>query len=80
MDLPPAGAEWKAALKTAMSAHRVLLAHPWSAALVLDGRRQARPGPERGPNAVELVLAALGFCYGVGYVANAAIQTPGRVR
>ena len=31
-------------------------------------------GNNRGPNAVELVLQALGFCYAVGYVANAAAQ------
>jgi uncharacterized OsmC-like protein len=31
-------------------------------------------GANRGPNAVELVLAALGFCYGVGFVANAAAK------
>lgn len=31
-------------------------------------------GDNRGPNAVELVLQALGFCYAVGYVANAAAQ------
>lgn len=31
-------------------------------------------GGNRGPNAVELVLQALGFCYAVGYVANAAAQ------
>ena len=31
-------------------------------------------GDNRGPNAVELVLAALGFCYGVGFVANAAAK------
>ncbi len=31
-------------------------------------------GSNGGPNAVELVLAALGFCYGVGYVANAAAR------
>lgn len=31
-------------------------------------------GENRGPNAVELVLQALGFCYAVGYVANAAAQ------
>ena len=38
MDLPPHGVEWKAALKhAAMSMHRVLLAHPWSAALILNG-------------------------------------------
>ena len=55
---------------------------------VHDGARVERPQPfrltgdeppvllgaNRGPNAVELVLAALGFCYGVGFVANAAAR------
>lgn len=31
-------------------------------------------GENRGPNAVELVLQALAFCYAVGYAANAAAQ------
>jgi uncharacterized OsmC-like protein len=31
-------------------------------------------GKDQGPNAVELLLAALGFCYSVGYVANAAAR------
>jgi uncharacterized OsmC-like protein len=31
-------------------------------------------GSNQGPNALELVLQALGFCYAVGYVANAAAQ------
>lgn len=31
-------------------------------------------GSNKGPNAVELLLQALGFCYAVGYVANAAAQ------
>lgn len=31
-------------------------------------------GSNKGPNAVELLLQALAFCYGVGYVANAAAQ------
>jgi len=31
-------------------------------------------GQNKGPNAVELLLAALGFCYSVGYVANAAAR------
>lgn len=31
-------------------------------------------GNNTGPNAVELVLQALAFCYSVGYVANAAAQ------
>ncbi|MGH8913389.1 MAG: OsmC family protein [Acidimicrobiia bacterium] len=31
-------------------------------------------GANNGPNAVELLLQALAFCYAVGYVANAAAQ------
>jgi uncharacterized OsmC-like protein len=31
-------------------------------------------GNNRGPNAVELLLQALGFCYAVGFVANAAAK------
>ncbi len=31
-------------------------------------------GHDSGPNAVELVLAALGFCYSVGFVYNAAAK------
>lgn len=31
-------------------------------------------GQNRGPNAVELLLASLGFCYAVGYAANAAAR------
>jgi uncharacterized OsmC-like protein len=31
-------------------------------------------GSDHGPNAVELVLQALAFCYGVGFVYNAAAQ------
>ena len=31
-------------------------------------------GDNHGPNAVELVLQALAFCYAVGYVANAAAK------
>jgi len=31
-------------------------------------------GSNKGPNAVELLLQALGFCYAVGYIANAAAR------
>jgi uncharacterized OsmC-like protein len=31
-------------------------------------------GGNKGPNAVELLLQALAFCYAVGYAANAAAQ------
>jgi uncharacterized OsmC-like protein len=41
----------------------------------LDGDEPpALLGRNLGPNAVELLLAALGFCYSVGYVANAAAR------
>ena len=45
IELPPSGADWKAAVrKTAISAHQVLLRHPWAANLVLSasGFSQAR--------------------------------------
>ena len=45
IELPPSGADWKAAIrKTAISAHQVLLRHPWAANLVLSasGFSQAR--------------------------------------
>lgn len=31
-------------------------------------------GENRGPNAVELLVQALGFCYAVGFIANAAAR------
>jgi len=38
IELPAAGAPWKAAIRrTAISAYEVLLAHPWAANLVLSG-------------------------------------------
>ena len=37
-ELPPAEADWKAAIRTtAVSAHEVLVRHPWAANLVLSG-------------------------------------------
>jgi AcrR family transcriptional regulator len=45
IELPPPGADWKAAIrKTAISAHQALLRHPWAANLVLSasGFSQAR--------------------------------------
>jgi uncharacterized OsmC-like protein len=58
---------------------------PFSHAGTLDGTRSGpfrlegdEPpillGTNRGPNAVELVLQALAFCYAVGYAANAAAR------
>lgn len=38
MELPPAGADWQGALRTAaISAHEVLLRHPWAASRLLSG-------------------------------------------
>jgi AcrR family transcriptional regulator len=38
IELPPSGADWRAAIrKSAISAHEILVRHPWSASLVLSG-------------------------------------------
>lgn len=45
------------------------------AGFTLEGDEpQVLLGRDLGPNAVELLLASLGFCYSVGYVANAAAR------
>ena len=37
IDVPPAGTHWKAAMRQrSISAHEVLLAHPWAAMLVMS--------------------------------------------
>ena len=42
-ELPPPGAEWKAGIRTtAISAHGVLLRHPWAAGLLLSSSRGQR--------------------------------------
>lgn len=49
--------------------------HSRPAPFVLDGDEPpVLLGGNRGPNAVELLLQALAFCYAVGYVANAAAR------
>jgi uncharacterized OsmC-like protein len=46
-----------------------------SAPFVLEGDEPpVLLGSNQGPNAVELVLQALAFCYSVGYIANAAAR------
>ncbi len=46
-----------------------------AASFVLEGDEPSvLLGDNRGPNAVELLLQALAFCYAVGYVANAATR------
>lgn len=38
IELPPPDADWKSAIRTtALSAHQILVRHPWSASLVLSG-------------------------------------------
>ncbi len=64
MELPPAGAEWKAAVRrTATSAHEVLQAHPWAAGLLLSPSRvsQAR---------LRWIDALLGTLRGAGFSAE----------
>ncbi len=47
IDVPPAGTPWKAAMRQrAVSAHEILLAHPW-AALLLMSRYNIGPGMTR---------------------------------
>ncbi|MCV0402689.1 MAG: TetR/AcrR family transcriptional regulator C-terminal domain-containing protein [Chloroflexi bacterium] len=64
MELPPADMEWKAAVRhTAISAHEVLQAHPWAAALLLSPSRvsQAR---------LRYMDALLGTLRGAGFSAE----------
>jgi len=61
MELPPAGADWKAALKqAATSAHEVLLRHPWATALLLSGP-VASPARLRQMDAILGCLRRAGF-------------------
>ena len=47
IDVPPSGTEWKTAMRhRAISAHEVLLAHPWAAMLVMS-RYNIGPGMTR---------------------------------
>jgi len=64
MELPPAGGDWKAALKrTATSTHEVLLAHPWATGLVLDG-------PTVSQARLRHIDAILGCLRGAGFSAE----------
>ena len=47
IDIPPAGTDWKTAMRQrAISAHEVLLAHPWAAMLIMS-RYNIGPGMTR---------------------------------
>ncbi|HXN03281.1 MAG TPA: TetR/AcrR family transcriptional regulator C-terminal domain-containing protein [Candidatus Acidoferrum sp.] len=61
IDLPPTGADWRTAMRQrAISAHHVLLRHPWAIALM---ESRATPGPAnlRHHDAVLGSLRAAGF-------------------
>ena len=61
MELPPAGAEWRTAMRDrAISAREVLRRHPWALSLV-ESRSSPGPANLRHHDAVSGVLLAAGF-------------------
>jgi AcrR family transcriptional regulator len=61
LPLPSVGEDWKAALKrSALSTHRVLLAHPWATTLLLAGPTLSQPRL-RQMDAILGCLRAAGF-------------------
>lgn len=59
--VPAVGVDWKAAIRrSAVSAHEVLLRHPWAGALI-ESRREAGPARLRYLDGVLGALAAAGF-------------------
>jgi AcrR family transcriptional regulator len=61
MDLPPAGADWKAALRqSAISAHQVLLRHRWAAGLWMS-TGDVGPARFRQADATLRILREAGF-------------------
>jgi len=61
MELPPAGAEWRSAMRDrAISAREVLRRHPWALSLV-ESRSSPGPANLRHHDAVSGVLLAAGF-------------------
>ncbi|HET7726022.1 MAG TPA: TetR/AcrR family transcriptional regulator [Candidatus Limnocylindrales bacterium] len=60
-EVPTPEPDWKAAMRrSAISAHEVLLRHPWASGLI-ESRRSAGPARLRYLEAVIAVLAAAGF-------------------
>jgi len=60
-EVPFIGADWKAAIRrSAISAHRVLLGHPWASSLI-ESRLDAGPARLRYLDAVIGVLSTAGF-------------------
>lgn len=61
IDVPTLESDWREALRrSAISAHQVLLRHPWASGLI-ESRRSAGPARLRYLEAVIAVLAAAGF-------------------
>ena len=68
IEVPPAGVEWKRALRRrAISTREVLKRHPWAL-----GRMEATRSP--GPNDLRLHNAVLGCLRGAGFSVAAAVQ------
>jgi AcrR family transcriptional regulator len=60
-EMPPIDADWKTAIRrSAISAHQVLLGHPWASSLI-ESRRDAGPARLRYLDAVIGVLSTAGF-------------------
>jgi AcrR family transcriptional regulator len=60
-EVPSIDADWKTAIRrSAISAHRVLLRHPWASSLI-ESRLNAGPGRMRYLDAMIGVLSAAGF-------------------
>ncbi len=60
-EVPSIDADWKSAIRgSAISAHRVLLRHPWASSLI-ESRLSAGPGRMRYLDAMIGVLSAAGF-------------------
>jgi AcrR family transcriptional regulator len=60
-EMPSIDADWKTAIRrSAISAHQVLLGHPWASSLI-ESRRNAGPARLRYLDAVIGVLTAAGF-------------------
>jgi AcrR family transcriptional regulator len=67
IDVPEPRADWKSAMRRrAMSAHDVLLGHPWAAAL-FESRRTPSPVQLRYADAILGILIAGGFAIAVAY-------------
>jgi AcrR family transcriptional regulator len=75
IDVPEPRADWKPAMrKRAISAHDVLLCHPWAAGL-FESRRTPSPVQLRYANAILGILLAGGFPIAVAYRAFLTVDS-----